>query len=227
METKIENITKKIINLKRYKHYISLHKKYKNYTMIPQNVFCDNLSLCKANLHLKGDVVECGTWKGGMIAAMAEIMGPNERKYYLFDSFEGLPKAEEIDGTAANEWQNNTSSPNYFDNCKTEMKYAESAMQMAGVLKPNIIKGWFNDTLAKNNFTKNIAILRLDGDWYESIYVCMKYLFPNVIENGIIIIDDYYIWDGTSKAIHDYLSEVKAQCKIYTLSGGVAYIIKK
>ncbi|QHV95281.1 TylF/MycF/NovP-related O-methyltransferase [Spirosoma endbachense] len=227
MKEQIENITKKIVNLKKYQHYISLRKKYKNYTMIPQSVFCDNLRLCNANMHLKGDVVECGTWKGGMIAAMAEIMGPNERNYYLFDSFEGLPKAEEIDGIAANEWQRNTLSPNYFDNCKTEMSFAESAMKMAGVLKPHIVKGWFSDTLPENRFTKNIAILRLDGDWYESIYLCMKYLFPCVIENGLIIIDDYYIWDGTSKAIHDYLSEIKTQSKIYTLSGGVAYIIKK
>lgn len=45
--------------------------------------------------------MECGVWRGGMIASISEILG-NNREYYLFDSFEGLPQAKEIDGIAAN-----------------------------------------------------------------------------------------------------------------------------
>jgi hypothetical protein len=58
----------------------------------------------------KGAVVECGTWKGGMSAALVEIGGPN-RDYYFFDSFEGLPPAKEIDGEGAIAYQADTTSP--------------------------------------------------------------------------------------------------------------------
>jgi hypothetical protein len=52
----------------------------------------DNLALCDSVRHIAGAVVECGTWKGGMIAGMASLLGP-QRHYYLYGSYEGLPPA--------------------------------------------------------------------------------------------------------------------------------------
>jgi hypothetical protein len=68
--------------------------------MIPRNRFIENLQLTLNYKNQKGAIVECGVWKGGMIAAMAELSG-NKNVYYLFDSFEGLPKVENIDGQEA------------------------------------------------------------------------------------------------------------------------------
>lgn len=193
--------------------------------MIADSTYSKNISLCNRYRSVKGDIVECGVWKGGMIAGIAEILGDIDRTYYLFDSFEGLPDAKPVDGSTAISWQKNIDSPNYFNNCKSDIEDAHEAMTLAGITNFKIVKGWFKDTLPDNGI-EQIAILRLDGDWYDSIYDCMHYLFPKVANNGLIIIDDYYVWEGTSKAIHDYLSDVKSPSRICTLTGGVAYIVK-
>jgi hypothetical protein len=83
-----------------------LYEKYSSYTMIPKNTFIENLKLCRNLSTIHGCVVECGVWRGGMIASIAEILG-KDRNYYLFDSFEGLPEAKEIDGKDALAWQRN------------------------------------------------------------------------------------------------------------------------
>ena len=174
--------------------------------MIPSNIFVGNLFLSDNIRHIEGSIVECGVWRGGMSAAMAEFLGP-DRKYYLFDSFEGLPSAKEIDGENALAWQKNTSSPTYFDNCKAEIKYAEECMSMSKSKIYEIRKGWFSETLPAFPYNESIALLRLDGDWYESTMDCLKNLYPKVNKGGLIIIDDYYAWDGCCRAIHDFLSE--------------------
>src|SRR5437867_13329705 len=82
-----------------------LYNKYRDYTMIPESSYIINLKLVdKYVRQIDGDAVECGVWKGGMIAGIAEILGGN-RTYYLFDSFEGLLQVKEIDGYAAKKWQ--------------------------------------------------------------------------------------------------------------------------
>ncbi len=207
---------------KPMKQYKTLFKKYKDFTMVHEESYISNLRAAKRSSRVEGDVVECGVWRGGMIAGIAEILG-NEKAYHLFDSFEGLPEAKEIDGAAAIDWQKNTGGEEYYDNCKAEISFAEKAMGMAGV-KFKCHKGWFSDTLPLNTIG-DISLLRLDGDWYDSTMVCLQYLFPKVVKNGLVLIDDYYTWDGCSKAVHDYLSSIKSTGKIFALSG-VAYIIK-
>ena len=145
-----------------------------------------------------GDVVECGVWRGGMSAGLARVLG-NNRKYYLFDSFEGLPAAKDIDGADAIQWQEDTKSVGYYDNCKAEIGFAEAAMQKTGV-RFELIKGWFSDTLPKFTVPGPIALLRLDGDWYESTIDCLTHLYPKVAQKGVIIIDDYFTWEGCSQS---------------------------
>jgi O-methyltransferase len=207
-------------------NYQEIFKKFSDYTMIPSDNYVDNLKLCEKYKFLEGDIVECGTWKGGMIAGIAEVLGDTNRTYFLFDSFEGLPLAKIIDGESAINWQNNKESEAYYDNCSADILYAKEAMRLSRVKNVQIIKGWFNQTLPGFNKNNRIAILRLDGDWYESIMECMEYLYPYVVKNGLVIIDDYYIWDGTSRAIHNYLAKINSTSKIYTLCTGIAYIIK-
>jgi hypothetical protein len=57
-----------------------------------------------------------------------------------------------------------------------------------------LIKGFFHNTLIPENIDNigEIAVLRLDGDWYESTMTCLKHLFPKVVKGGLIILDDYY-----------------------------------
>lgn len=226
IKTTIKITIKYLKQLKNHILLFGVYKKYKRFTMIPAHIFIGNISLCKLFSNIKGSVVECGVWRGGTIAAIADLLG-TERHYYLFDSFEGLPPAEEIDGQEAINWQEDKDSDLYFDNCKAEMKYAEEAMKLSGVKNYKITKGWFNETLPGFKTEKPIAILRLDGDWYDSTMQCLDNLYHQVVSGGIIIIDDYYVWEGSSKAVHDFLSKNKLSDTIHQSEDGICYIIKK
>ena len=207
--------------------YKDLYNKYKDYTMIDEKTFIGNLKLAEHfSKHNTGCVVECGVWRGGMSAAMAEIY-ENNKKYYLFDSFEGLPEAQEIDGKAAINWQSDKEGPIYFDNCTAEMNFAEKAMKLSSVTNFKLIKGWFSETLPKFECEENIAVLRLDGDWYDSTMDCLNNLYDKVSVGGVIIIDDYYAWDGCTRAVHDYLSMNKLTVKIRQNEFHVCFIIKE
>ena len=217
------------LDLRRYnpqlKAYNQLFDKYATYTMMNRNQFIANLELCAQFRFLEGDYIECGVWKGGMSAAIAELIG-NPRMIHLFDSFEGLPPAREIDGESALRWQKQINSEGYFDNCRADEKFAVDAMRLARHVNYRMHKGWFQETLPALGTVK-IAILRLDGDWYDSITTCLENLYPKVIDGGLIILDDYYTWDGCAKAVHDYLSVTKSPSRIYEWPNQVAYIIKK
>ena len=98
-------------------------------------------------------------------------------------------------------------------------------MKLAGANCFELVKGWFVDTLPEYRSGEPIALLRLDADWYESTMVCLENLFDRVIPGGLIIIDDYYIWDGCSRALHDFMSKRSALERIQSFNG-VCYLIK-
>lgn len=190
-----------------------LYDTYRADTMVDESVFIDNLELAQliaAQDRLDGlSVVECGTWRGGMAAGLIEILG-FERAYHFFDTFAGLPAARQIDGRAALRWQADTSSPLYFNNCTASQDELCSTIRKTEI-NMNLVtihKGLFEDTVSVAK-TGDIAMLRLDGDWYESTIVCLRALFPRVAAQGIVIIDDYGMWDGCTRAVHDYLSATK------------------
>ena len=206
--------------------YGPVHKKFLEFSMVLRRDYIDCLKLVSKFKDINGSVIECGVWRGGMIAGIAEVMG-KERHYHLFDSFEGLPDAKEIDGEGALAWKHLGSANNY-DNCTAEIEWAQKAMELAGVTnKSSFIKGWFDDTVPKFETNEPIAVLRLDGDWYDSTMVCLEHLFPKVAVGGLIILDDYYAWDGCSKALHDYLSKYKRPERIIKAYSSGCYLIKK
>lgn len=203
-----------------------IFRKLKDFTMISPYLYMKNLILVKRFSHIPGAVVECGTWRGGMIAGMAMILR-NNRHYFLFDSFEGLPAAKEIDGQNAIEWQADKNSEKYFNNCKAEMGYAEKAMKISGATEYTIIKGWFNETLPLYDKKYKIAVLRLDGDWYESTMDCLNNLYDHVEPGGLIIMDDYHTWDGCTRAVHDFISARKLAIRISQYDNTVCYWVKR
>jgi O-methyltransferase len=202
----------------------NLYVQVRDYTMIPEPLFHDNLTLAEAVRDVSGCVVECGVWRGGMSAGLCSVLG-NEREYYLFDSFEGLPPARPIDGEAALHWQQDTKSDHYYDNCTAPPEFAKRAMELAGARNYTICPGFFDKTLPSFK-PPPIALLRLDADWYDSTMLCLDSLFDHVSENGYIVLDDYYTWDGCSRALHDFLSKRKATERIHSFNGSVCYLIK-
>lgn len=227
LKKKIRDYKKLNVRKRNAKRFENTFKEFATFTMIPKEEYIRNLELAYNFANVLGSIVECGVWRGGMIAGMASIFSGN-RKYYLFDSFEGLPPVKDIDGEDAAHWQNNTQGIDYFDNCSAEESFAIKAMKLTNVKSENIhiIKGWFNETLPINKMDTQIALLRLDGDWYDSTYTCLENLFPSVAVGGIIIIDDYYVWEGCTKAVHDYLSKEKRPENISQFNNRTAYIIK-
>ena len=86
--------------------FYPIYRRHREQTMVWPSVYLRNLQLASRYEPVRGCVVECGVWRGGMIAGIAEVLGPG-RKYWLFDSFEGLPSVRERDGPAAAAWQAN------------------------------------------------------------------------------------------------------------------------
>lgn len=199
----------------------SIYQRYQKFTRIPSPAYASNLNVLAMTTIPAGCVVECGTWRGGMSAGMADLLGA-DRTYYLFDSFEGLPDAKMVDGQKAIDWQ----SENNVDNCRTEEHYAQEVMAKSIAEKFYIVKGWFSDTLEKFTPDSPIAVLRLDADWYSSTAECINRLYPLVPKGGIILIDDYFAWDGCARAIHDYLSVNSISDRIRTVDNALAYIIR-
>jgi len=209
----------------KYSSYYDIYIIFKDYTMTPINRFVRNLTLVNHFRNVEGCVIECGTWRGGMIGGIAKTLG-DKRQYFLFDSYEGLPVPTSADGGKAFRWQNDKESPGYYDNCSAEMSFAENAMKLSGVSDYKIIKGWFSETLPLFGKDIPIAVLRLDGDWYESTMQCLENLYDLVVPGGLIIIDDYYAWDGCASAVHDFLSRNNLPDRISQWENDICYMVK-
>jgi O-methyltransferase len=210
--------------LRRFR-YGRLRREFAEYTMIQQPAFRQNLELAYLFRHVPGAVVECGVWRGGMSAALSKVVG-KDRAYYLFDSFEGLPPPKQEDGEQAIAWSKSKSAAFFYDNCRADKEIAARAMQLAGVKNATLVKGWFDQTLPQFNFAEPIAILRLDGDWYDSTMCCLTHLYDKVTRGGVILIDDYLHWEGCSRAVHDFLSQRKSP-EVIQCFGEVAYLVKR
>jgi O-methyltransferase len=208
----------------RLPRHARLFFRYRDSTMILPRHFIVNLELCRRLAPKRGCIVECGVWRGGMSAAMADTL-PG-RVHFLFDSFEGLPPAKEIDGEEAIAYQRDKTSSMYHDNCRAERSYAERAMGMSAAADYHLIQGWFADTLPGFIPPEPIAVLRLDGDWYDSTMQSLENLYPHVAPGGLVLVDDYYAWDGCARAVHDFLSSTKSVARIKNI-GGVCYFRQK
>ena len=133
---------------------------------------------------LAGAFVECGTWKGGCAAVMGAIAkryGSRRKTYYL-DSFEGMPPATKEDGPG--------SARLAGDKLKASMEDVKELVFGKLHLSPDkniLVKGWFEDTLPKvKKEIGQIAILRLDADWYSSTMTILNELYDQVVSGGFV-----------------------------------------
>ena len=172
--------------------------------------------------YIKGAFVECGVWKGGCAGIMAYVANQfSGRQTWLFDSFEGLPEATDKDGIRASY---------YTGRCKAD--YQDVAELLYNVLKidpktVNIKIGLFQNTLPKaKTEIGDIAILRLDGDWYESTKCCLENLYDNVVEGGYVVLDDYNHWQGAKLALDEFLAERGLTAKLIKVDSAGIYFKK-
>src|SRR4051794_25219066 len=99
-----------------------------------------------------------------------------------------------------------------MDNCKVPLEGVLTAIKSFGFSSTEciVVPGWFDSTFKTHlpELTRRgIAMLRVDCDWYASVKLTLDQMGPLVAENGTIILDDYFPWDGCTRATHDYLSQ--------------------
>lgn len=148
-----------------------------------------------------GDFVECGVYAGSEVAVMAKailLSGETNRRVHLFDSFQGIPApgVEDLEFLAAGTQAGGASCP---------QDHVARNLRNWGL--PDELfawhPGWFSDTLPSSD-PKQIALLRVDCDLYESMQPCMQFLHPKLSVGGWEIIDDYPL-SGCRKAMHEYV----------------------
>jgi hypothetical protein len=165
-----------------------------------------------------GDFVECGVWKGGSSMLMAyTLLSQNEigRKIYLYDTFTGMPKPTAKDKEIKNDqpaldiWKaNERKDHNEF--CYASLAEVKNNLKLTNYPQDDLVyvEGKVEDTIPGIS-PKQIAILRLDTDWFESTDHELRNLFPLVSRGGVVIIDDYGCWSGAKEAVDKYFVEFK------------------
>jgi hypothetical protein len=77
-----------------------------------------------------------------------------------------------------------------------------------------LVKGWFEDTLAPTKGEiEQIAVLRIDGDWYESTKTCLFALYELVSAGGYVIMDDYDTCYGAKRAAEEFFETLPAKSR--------------
>ena len=146
-----------------------------------------------------GAIVECGTARGGCAALMGLTCRARNatRDIWVFDTFEGLPPPSPDDP----EYEYAKSK---VGTCRGDLEEVRGLLRRLGLLeRTRLVKGLFQDTVPAANVGQ-IALLHLDGDWYDSTRVCLEHLYDKVVPGGIIQIDDYGHWAGARKALHEF-----------------------
>lgn len=165
----------------------------------------DNVHSCIETVlreNVPGDLIETGVMRGGTVVLMRAILkayGVTDRKVWAADSFEGLPApdVEKYPDDAGAAWH---LRPTY----EVSVDAVRRNFDRYGLLDDQVsfVKGWFRDTLHTVT-AERFAVLRLDGDLYESTMDALVPLYPKLSTGGFLIVDDYNL-PMCVKAITDY-----------------------
>lgn len=167
---------------------------------------------------IQGAIVECGVWKGGCIMAAMYVLSnlnATDRDLFLFDTFEGMPPPRpedvEINGKSAAQLMSDHAHP-----------MIECILARAGIdeVRSNVLQTRYPqehirfvqgrvEVTIPEHAPEQIALLRLDTDWYESTRHELMHLFPRLVPGGVLIIDDYGHWKGARKAVDEYFAQYK------------------
>ena len=170
---------------------------------------------------IAGDVVECGCARGGSAALMALTLRQlgSQRKLWLFDTFEGLPapSLQDPDFEIADL---------FTGTCVGTLREVRGLFDRLGVAGDvTFVKGLFQETLPITPI-RRIALLHIDGDWYESVKVCLDSLYDKVVPGGVIQFDDYGYWEGARKAVDEFLETQGIQAPLQRLDYSGRFLIK-
>jgi hypothetical protein len=168
----------------------------------------DNLQFCieKAITNgVAGDLIETGVWRGGATIFMRAVLkayGVTDRCVWVADSFEGLPRPDIC------KYPNDVGDTLHeARELAVSLEQVKENFDRYGLLDDQVrfLKGWFRDTLPVAPIER-LAVLRLDGDMYESTMDALVNLYPKLAKGGYVIVDDYGAIPACRQAVQDYRS---------------------
>lgn len=204
----------------------------REHTMVGYDGLLGLLSMVKycEQARFRGEYVEIGAWRGGCAGLMAQAVmrfGSERRNIHAFDSFQGLPQpiaGKDFDGFV--EPMFNITEETAQGKLEPIDHLVASETDLEGLLFDTIgyprsdlfiHKGWFQHTIpAAAKDMGDIAILRLDGDFYESYTIALEHLYPKVLKGGFIIIDDWAL-GGCRKAVMEYFEQNRINPYMWSL----------
>ena len=165
----------------------------------------DNLQQCVEGVlrdDVPGDLIETGVWRGGACIFMRGVLkayGATDRTVWVADSFDGLPppNPEKYPQDAGLHFEQYRELAVTIENVKRNFARYELLDDQV-----RFLKGWFRDTLPTAPIQK-LAVLRLDGDLYESTMDALTSLYHRLSPGGYVIVDDYSIL-ACRQAVHDF-----------------------
>jgi len=165
----------------------------------------DNLQACIETVlreGIEGDLMETGVWRGGASIFMKGVLaayGDETRNVWLADSFRGLPPPDAKSYPADQDW-----NLNRHRELAVSLQDVQANFAAYGLLDERVrfLEGWFKDTLPKAPINR-LAVLRLDGDLYESTIQVLDALYAKLSAGGFLIVDDYFL-EPCRAAIEDF-----------------------
>ena len=185
----------------------------------------DNVQLCVEEVLTRGvpgDFIEAGVWRGGVTIFMRAILaayGVTDRRVWVADSFEGLPPPD------ADQYPRDKGLTFHLvPEIAVSVEQVKAHFDRYGLLDDQVrfLKGWFRDTLPTAPI-ESLAVLRLDGDMYESTMDSLVHLYPKLSIGGYLIVDDYAKILQCREAVHDFRAAHGITEKILPVDWGVAY----
>ena len=150
-----------------------------------------------------GDLLEAGTWRGGsaiLMRAVLEARGDTDRRVWVADSFQGVPPpdAERYPADAGDTYWT-------WDQLAVPVERVKANFAKYGLLDDRVcfLEGWFKDTLPSAPI-EQLAVLRIDGDLYESTLDALRPLYPKLAPGGYVVVDDYGCVPGCRQAVDEY-----------------------
>jgi O-methyltransferase len=173
-----------------------------------------------------GALVECGVWRGGSVLAAAltlRSVGVADRDIHLFDTFTGMPPPSDVDryvtgGSARDHLDATGQGSDTW--AKASLEEVETNLSASGYPRDRLhfIAGPVEETLA-DHAPDEIALLRLDTDWYQSTRHELHHLYPRLVRGGVLIVDDYGEWEGARLATDEFLAEQGTELLLVRVSG--------
>ena len=139
------------------------------------------LKILEASPDVKGDVVECGTWKGGSAANLSLVCEITGRRLKIFDSFQGLPPA-----VAGDREGKHYAAGDY---CGTLDEVKSNLRRYGAIDRCEFVEGWFDATLP--HLDTPVLLAFLDVDLEDSLHRCVRHIWPNLVDRGHIFIDEF------------------------------------